>query len=120
MTVEAAPDDANAIADRIDAGEAGLEARVHGDESLLRFQAQQRGQRRLVLTDRLDDLICRSTNSDPVTGCGAGRPDASGAPSSTRRHSRPTGLPSSSTTREGWLRKRNSMPSLRAKSYSCS
>src|ERR1039458_4506504 len=50
---------ANTIADCIDAGYIGLEARVYVDKTFLGFQAQLRGQCQLVLTDGLDDLIGR-------------------------------------------------------------
>src|SRR6202041_49818 len=50
---------ANAIPDRIHSRQAGLKAGIHSDEALLDFQAQQRSERRLVLTDGLDDLVRR-------------------------------------------------------------
>ena len=48
---------ANAIAYGIDAREAGLEARIDGDEFLAGGEAEKRGERGLLLADGFDDLV---------------------------------------------------------------
>ena len=48
---------ANAVADRVDFVDTGLEAFVHGKKAPARFQAQEDCQGWLVLADCFDDLI---------------------------------------------------------------
>ncbi len=111
---------ANAVADGINARQAGLECIVDGDESLVCCELQQRGQRGLLLANSLDDLVrgeYKLRARDRLRRRTAGWVRRSQLYAKALQAN---GRPSLSSTREGCARKRNSMPSLRAKSYSCS
>src|SRR5437879_9771352 len=57
-------------------------------------------------------------NSDPATGCGEGRPEASAGPKLIRKHSSEFTIPFSAWTRQGFAKKQKLTPSRLMKSYS--
>ena len=79
---------ANAVAAGVHAGRLVSKA-ASLDEALLRLQAEQRRDRGLHLSDRLDHLIRGNTNSEPDHGGSSGRTGDPARPRSIGTHFKP-------------------------------